>query len=85
MPSSASSQTGNLGKKKDAVVGEEMANEEPDRSFISWESALDLLKRGPHCLEISLAIHLPYLARDFWDRDLIDMNKTVVTASLQYS
>lgn len=44
--------------------------------FISWETARDMLRSGPHRLEDSLAIDLPCLSRDLWTADLVDAEET---------
>lgn len=51
--------------------------------FISWDSARELLRRGPRCLEDSLAIDLPCLSKDLWSADLVDAGRTHVASSLQ--
>lgn len=58
------------------------AGKEPDGAFISWEFARDLLRRGPHCLENSLAIDLCSLSKDLWTADLVDIARTA-TVSLR--
>lgn len=52
-------------------------------SFISWESARELLRRGPRCLENSLVIDLPCLSKDLWMADLVDIGRTKLTSSFQ--
>ncbi|CAM9511192.1 unnamed protein product, partial [Laminaria digitata] len=47
-------------------------------SVISWESARQLLRSGPPCLESSLAIDLPRLSKDLWALDLVDIGRTSV-------
>ena len=45
---------------------------------ISWESARQLLRRGPPCLESSLMIDLSRLSKDLWAADLADVGRTSV-------
>eukprot|EP00752_Nemacystus_decipiens_P003990 g3655.t1 len=54
-----------------------------DGGFISWDSARKLLRRGPRCLENSLAIDLPSLSKDLWSADLVDVGRTHISSSLQ--
>lgn len=43
---------------------------------ISWESARQLLRRGPPCLESSLVIDLSRLSKDLWAADIVDVERT---------
>ena len=43
---------------------------------ISWESARQLLRRGPPCLESSLAVDLSRLSKDLWAADLVHVERT---------
>eukprot|EP00903_Cladosiphon_okamuranus_P006566 g6414.t1 len=54
-----------------------------DGGFISWDSARELLRRGPQCLENSLAIDLPCLSKDLWSADLVDVGRTHLSSSFQ--
>lgn len=55
-----------------------------DGGFISWDSARELLRRGPQYLENSLAIDLPCLSKDLWSADLVDVGRTRLSSpSLQ--
>lgn len=54
-----------------------------DSSFMSWDSARELLRRGPRCLKNSLAIDLPCLSKDLWMADLVDVGRTKLTSSFQ--
>lgn len=54
-----------------------------DGGFISWNSARELLRRGPQCLENSLAIDLPCLSKDLWSADLVDVGRTHISSSFQ--
>lgn len=61
--------------------GVTQAGRESDGASISWESACELIQNGPHCLENSLSIRLPSLAKDLWNADLVDMGRTTVVSS----
>ncbi|CAB1119982.1 unnamed protein product [Ectocarpus sp. CCAP 1310/34] len=50
---------------------------------VSWDSARELLRRGPQRLMDSLAVDLPCLSKDLWSADLVDLGRTNLMSSLQ--
>ncbi|CAN0056450.1 unnamed protein product [Ectocarpus fasciculatus] len=50
---------------------------------ISWDSARELLRRGPQRLVDSLVVDLPCLSKDLWSADLVDLGRTNLMSSLQ--
>lgn len=66
-----------------AAAAAAVTGRDQDGGFISWDSARELLRRGPQCLENSLAIDLPCLSKDLWSADLVDVGRTHLSSSLQ--
>lgn len=59
------------------------ARRDQEGGFISWDSARELLRQAPFCLENSLALDLPCLSKDLWTEDLVDVGRTSIVSSLQ--
>lgn len=64
-----------------ATVVAAAGGRESDAFFIPWESAKELVLRGPYRLKKSLALDIPALSKDLWTADLIDIGRTSVTSS----
>ncbi|CAM9907199.1 unnamed protein product [Ectocarpus sp. 6 AP-2014] len=50
---------------------------------IGWDSARELLRRGPQRLADSFAVDLPCLSKDLWSADLVDLGRTSLMSSFQ--
>ncbi|CAM9326803.1 unnamed protein product [Hapterophycus canaliculatus] len=59
------------------------ARRDQDGGCISWDSARELLRHAPCCLETSLALNLPCLSTDLWTSDLVDVRRTSIASSMQ--